>query len=76
MNHYLRKGPEMAITRQFDGPPLQVVCLPSTRARIEKIADDEGVSMASVIRDALEECGGLDERERRSRALLAERSDA
>lgn len=51
----------MAVTRRFGEKPLQVVAEPELRERIEKIADDEDVSMASVIRDIL--WAGIDDRE-------------
>jgi hypothetical protein len=53
----------MAVTRRFGEKPLQVVAEPELRERIEKVADDEGVSMASVIRDIL--WAGIDDREQK-----------
>ena len=53
----------MAVTRRFGEKPLQVVAEPELRERIEKVADDEGVSMASVIRDIL--WAGIDDREKK-----------
>lgn len=51
---------------KFTGKPLQVHATPADRERIATIAEDEGVSMASVIRDLIE--AGLDDRERTSRS--------
>lgn len=51
----------MAVTRKYEGPPLQVVAEKELRQRIQKISDDEDVSMASVIRDIL--WTGIDARE-------------
>jgi hypothetical protein len=58
----------MAVEAKFSGQPLQVVETPEMRARIEKIATDERVSQASVIRDILGD--GIDRRERQSKKKM------
>lgn len=49
---------------RFEGLPLQVHTTPKVRERIEKIAANEHISKASVVRDLID--AGLDERERQS----------
>lgn len=44
----------MAGKRQFRAQPLQVVCTDEMRALIEEIAEGENISLAQVIREALE----------------------
>lgn len=43
----------MAVTRRYGDRSLQVVTTPELKEEIEKIAELEGVSKASVIRDAI-----------------------
>ena len=58
----------MAVTKKFTDTPLQVVAEPGMRARIEKVADDEGISMAQVIREILDD--GISKRERLSQKKI------
>ena len=58
----------MAVTKKFTDTPLQVVAEPGMRARIEAIADAEGISMAQVIRELLAD--GIVKRERVSAKRL------
>lgn len=59
----------MAVTKKFTDTPLQVVAEPGMRARIEKVADDEGVSMAQVIREILD--AGIERREKVSQRRVS-----
>ena len=43
----------MAVTKKFEGPPLQVVCTPAMRTEVEELAESLEVSLAEVIRQAL-----------------------
>lgn len=54
----------MAVTAKFSGQPLQVVETPEMVGRLRAIAERDGVSMASVVRDILS--AGIRARERRS----------
>lgn len=53
----------MALTRRFTSP-VQVVETSEMKARLSAIADREGVSFASVVRDCIRLA--IDERERQS----------
>lgn len=44
----------MAGSRKFRGQPLQVVCTEEMRAKIDEIATGEEISVARVIREALD----------------------
>lgn len=43
----------MAVVKQFEGKPLQVVCTPEMRGQIEALADAAEISLAEVIRRGL-----------------------
>ena len=43
----------MAVVKQFEGPPLQVVCTPEMRAEVEELAEKAEVSLAEIIRRGL-----------------------
>lgn len=67
VNPRLGRGIPVAIEAKYVAP-LQVVETREMRARITKIADDEGVSQASVIRDLLAQ--SIEWREQVSRERL------
>lgn len=52
----------MAVVRRYTSKPLQVDHTPETLTRIDVIAEREGVSRASVVRDLIDH--GLARRER------------
>lgn len=54
----------MAVKKKYTNP-LQVVATPEQRARIMKIAEDDEVSQAAVIRDMIDMA--LDAREKKSK---------
>lgn len=43
----------MAVTKRFEGAPLQVVCTPAMRAEVEALAETLEVSLAEIIRQAM-----------------------
>ena len=56
---------------KYEGKPLQVHATEDTKSRIRKIAEDEGVSQASVVRDIID--AGLTKREALSERKLAKK---
>jgi hypothetical protein len=54
----------VAVTKQFDGLPLQVVATAEMKERVIAIADAEEISQAQVIREILDE--GLPRREKKA----------
>lgn len=54
----------MAVTKQYEGLPLQVVATSEMKQRVIAIADVEKISQAQVIREILED--GLPKREKKA----------
>ena len=63
----------MAVQGRYTDP-LQVSETPETRERITKIADDEGISQAQVIRDIIDH--GLSWRERKSESIIKKKEQS